>query len=780
MGAAAGNYSLGNPVSAGVTIYPAAVPSGTGLAASYYAGASSTYSNPLNFGGIAGNYTYIKNNTTTGTATINFTGTPVTSFTVGSQVTLQFTSSTLNTSPYNTPLVYSVIAPVTATSFTVSITGTAVPSNSSGTPSVAIGGFSAPLTRLDPVVDFTWNSDSPDPSIPADYFSCRWTGQILPQYSQQYFFVTKANAGSKLWVNNQLVVDQWNSTSEKTGSITLQKDVLYDITMESYETTSTAEAHLSWYSQDQAKQVIPTGRLFPTISGASPQFGGPPAAPPSITSATSAVTVLGSGVPFSMDVTSSNGGTVSSADLPPWLTLVNGVLSGTPPGPGIYQFTLTTTNSTGTSSVVMTLEVLAAPGQLTRERWTSGVTGAGIANVPWENAPSSTDTVAVAESDSPLANNTGERLRGYFTAPETGNYYFWIAASNVAELWISNDAEPVNKVRRAFVTNSPVRTWNAQESQKSKWLSLIAGKRYYIEVLHNTGTNGASSHLSVAWFLDPTGNTANPIPNGSPPATAGVGGVVPGHVLSPWDNPPTTSVAGTLYVTGLQGVDGLTGITATGGAFLRVNGSTAVLQLTHIGLSSGVTSRTIHNSSGDVIFDITAQDRNYPALKTSDGGYTWNMQPADLADLNSGGVYLLVSTINHPTGEITGTFGKTAGSQVAPPSPAYPSWTDLHATSDAENSRFLTQASFGPGPADMSVCQGQRLPAVDREPVHDSRDQERSLHSGKPQQRSAEPLRQHADVQLVVEKLHHRAGPTPAARRFRPERNPRRLRRRTT
>jgi hypothetical protein len=50
-----------------------------------------------------------------------------------------------------------------------------------------------------------------------------------------------------------------------------------------------------------------------------------------------------------------------------------------------------------------------------------------------------------------FGDNYAERIRGYLTAPVTGNYYFWIAGSDSAELWISNDSEPANKVRRAFV-----------------------------------------------------------------------------------------------------------------------------------------------------------------------------------------------------------------------------------------------------------------------------------------------------------------------------------------
>mgnify|MGYP000641473744 CR=1 FL=1 len=276
-----------------------------------------------------------------------------------------------------------------------------------------------------------------------------------------------------------------------------------------------------------------------------------------------------------LTLTASNGaGNFTATGLPPWLTLSNGILSGVPTQAGIYQFTVSATNAAGTGSSVITLEVLATAGQLTRDLWTTGVGGSSLVNVPWTTAPTSSDNVTSAEdSTTSYGANTGERLRGYFTAPVTGNYYFWIAASNSAELWISNNSEPVNKVRRAFVTNSPPRTWDAQPNQKSQWLSLTAGKKYYIEALHNTGANGAGNHLSIAWFLDPTGNTANPITNGCAPATATVGGILPGHVLSPWDNPPTTTVPGSIYITNLQGVDGLSGITATGGARVGTTGS---------------------------------------------------------------------------------------------------------------------------------------------------------------------------------------------------------------
>ncbi|MEO5916906.1 MAG: DUF1800 family protein [Luteolibacter sp.] len=873
---ASGNYALGSPAFAGVTLYPSGSASGNGLTGTFYPGSSATYASTLNFGDqVATTYAYTKSGTNFGTAVVTYFGNPATPLIAGNQVSLQFTSSTLNISPFNTLRNYTIIAPVTANTFTVNITGTTAAS-STGTPTSVIAGFSPPVVRLTPLIDSTWlygspngnnyvnvdnysavwdgmlsppstgnylfrldaddkaqvsidlndgngyqeilqngwtspatggykisapialqipatqadrypirvkfvettgsakckfqwqpsgqafanipsaniwvdkvatipgtttntwtatyynnptftipeariqleqagtnegngagdwGTGSPDPMVFHNNFSSRWAGQVLPQYTETYFFVVKANQGAKLWVNNQLIIDKWaDATSDQTGSISLQAGVLYDIKLEHYETTGSCEAHLSWYSDDQAKQIIPTSRLFPTTSGSTPLGGNPPAGKPTITSPPNPVYVLGSGSPISLPITTSNGGTITASGLPPWLTLVNGVLTGTPPAAGTYQFTVTTTNAAGSGSSVITLEVQAAEGVLTRDLWTSGVTGPGLANVPWASPPSSSDTVALAEDAvTTYGANTGERLRGYFIAPVSGNYYFWIAASNTAELWISNDSEPVNKVRRAFVTDSPARTWNAQPSQKSQWLTLVAGRKYYIEALHNTGTSAAGNHLSVAWFLDPSGNTANPIANGCPPATPAVGGIIPNHAISSWDNPPTTTIPGTLYVTNLQGAPDLGNITGTGGSFLRVNGSTAVLQLTYSGLTSGAVSKKLYISADQVIFDLGAQDKNYPALKTTDGGFTWNMQPADLTALNNGQVRIVIATVDHPDGELSGTFGKTAGSQTAPAVPASPTWTDDHSTSDAANSRFLSQTTFGPSQTDMNT-----------------------------------------------------------------------------
>jgi uncharacterized protein (DUF1800 family) len=560
-----------------------------------------------------------------------------------------------------------------------------------------------------PALTYNFGGGSPDPTIPNSNFTARWTGQILPQYTEPYYFTVKSDDGARLWVNGQLLIDKWQTqgTTEWTSyPINLQAGVYYDIQLDYLQLTGNTEVHLSWYSSDQPKQIIPANRLFPTMTGVAQ------AVPAGVTSPANDTYILGSGTPYSYVITGNNGASsYSVSGLPQGLALNGNVISGTPAQAGNYQFTVTVTNAAGSTSTVVSLNVVAPAGNITRELWT-GLPGTNISDIPFTTAPTSSDSaLTTLEDAAAYANNTGERLRGYFTAPTTGNYYFWIAANNAAELWISDSSEVVCKVRRAYVTGptgTAARTWNTQSTQQSPWLSLTAGQKYYFEVLHNTGSGGAGSNLSVGWFLDPTGKKLNALANGAGPASAAAGGLVPGYALAPWDNPPTTTAPGSVYVATLQASSGSSNNKATGGAYLRVNGSTAVVHLNYAGLTSSVVSRRIYlaavgNGSPTLLFDLDNQDRNYPALKTSDAGYTWNLGPSDLTALGAGSVYLDIATVN-PSSEITGTFRVSSGSQVAPSLPSYssPSWTDDHATSLTSNSRFLTQATFGPSPADMT------------------------------------------------------------------------------
>ncbi|HSS96774.1 MAG TPA: PA14 domain-containing protein, partial [Terriglobales bacterium] len=121
------------------------------------------------------------------------------------------------------------------------------------------------LNRVDNTVNFNWIQGSPDPLIGADTFSIRWTGQVIPLYSQTYTFYTQTDDGVRLWVNNQQLINDWTNhgTTEFSGTIALTANTKYNIRMEYYDSSNAAEAHLSWSSSSQAKQIIPTDRILP-------------------------------------------------------------------------------------------------------------------------------------------------------------------------------------------------------------------------------------------------------------------------------------------------------------------------------------------------------------------------------------------------------------------------------------------------------------------------------------------------------------------------------------
>ena len=110
---------------------------------------------------------------------------------------------------------------------------------------------------------------------------------------------------------------------------------------------------------------------------------------------------------------------------------------------------------------------------------------------------------------SPLPKSSGLRLRGYFTAPVTGEYEFWIAASDSGELWISEDSTKFRKIRIASLSQSQghghgvarmsQNQWDEFTAQRSRPVKLEGGKSYFIEGLAQHGAATATGQLGLAW-----------------------------------------------------------------------------------------------------------------------------------------------------------------------------------------------------------------------------------------------------------------------------------------
>jgi hypothetical protein len=134
----------------------------------------------------------------------------------------------------------------------------------------------AALTRTDATVNFRWGAGSPDPSIPADNFSVRWTGQVEALSTGIYTFSTTSDDGVRLWVNGQQLVNNWtdHGATQNSGTIALTAGQRFDIRMEFYENGGSATARLFWASGSQARQIIPRAQLYLPAAGPSGGTGG--------------------------------------------------------------------------------------------------------------------------------------------------------------------------------------------------------------------------------------------------------------------------------------------------------------------------------------------------------------------------------------------------------------------------------------------------------------------------------------------------------------------------
>ncbi|MBI5385163.1 MAG: lamin tail domain-containing protein [Verrucomicrobia bacterium] len=141
-----------------------------------------------------------------------------------------------------------------------------------------------------------------------------------------------------------------------------------------------------------------------------------------------------------------------------------------------------------------------------------GGTLADLTNSPaFPDGPSSAELMTNAfEPPANFADTYGQRLRALLVAPVTGNYTFWIAADDVAELRLGTNDAPASARRIASCTAAMwPRQWDGQTNQKSAPISLVAGRSYYVEALMVEGFN--SDSLAVRWQL-PDGSTEEPIP----------------------------------------------------------------------------------------------------------------------------------------------------------------------------------------------------------------------------------------------------------------------------
>ena len=155
-------------------------------------------------------------------------------------------------------------------------------------------------------------------------------------------------------------------------------------------------------------------------------------------------------------------------------------------------------------------------GYLLKQTWIN-IDGTAINDLTsysnYPGNPDSIDFIDQFEIPTNIADKYGVRVSGWIIAPETGNYTFYIASDDNGQLKLSTDSLPKN-LRTTPIANVPdwtdSRKFDKFPQQTSAPISLVAGKKYFVEALFKEGDGG--DNLAVAWKL-PSGKMETPIPS---------------------------------------------------------------------------------------------------------------------------------------------------------------------------------------------------------------------------------------------------------------------------
>ena len=173
-----------------------------------------------------------------------------------------------------------------------------------------------------------------------------------------------------------------------------------------------------------------------------------------------------------------------------------------------YTLTISSTDNgtpalTGNGTITVNVQSASLIGLngIVQQRWLN-LPGASIAtltsspNYPF--LPDNTRLGTDSEFASANLDSFGSRVRFLVTPPTTGTYNFYLSGDQVANLYVSTNATPSNAALAASVPSATgFRSFLTFPSQKSANMSLVAGQKYYLEVLHKEDTG--SDSVSIAW-----------------------------------------------------------------------------------------------------------------------------------------------------------------------------------------------------------------------------------------------------------------------------------------
>jgi len=118
------------------------------------------------------------------------------------------------------------------------------------------------LKRVDPLINFEWNNISPGPGVPAQNYSVRWSGVLIPPVGGDYRLGVHTDGGSRLFLDGKKIVDDWNPHGARTMTtlVHLEADHAYPLRMEYFHQSWESTARLLWLPPNLTEEAIDAAR----------------------------------------------------------------------------------------------------------------------------------------------------------------------------------------------------------------------------------------------------------------------------------------------------------------------------------------------------------------------------------------------------------------------------------------------------------------------------------------------------------------------------------------
>jgi len=199
----------------------------------------------------------------------NYNGTPSAYTTILNGIRKRFHNAKITTA-IGAPLTETSAIPIPPSAFLPNTQGSMQYGNVIPCTGVPIPGLSAEFfsnttlsgppaaTRFDPSINFEWNSVSPAPGVPAENYSVRWCGNLVPPVEGDYRLGANTDGGSRLFLDGRKIVDDWNPHGARTLTtlVHLKAGHPYPIRMEYFHHSWDSTARLLWRPPNLTPEAV--------------------------------------------------------------------------------------------------------------------------------------------------------------------------------------------------------------------------------------------------------------------------------------------------------------------------------------------------------------------------------------------------------------------------------------------------------------------------------------------------------------------------------------------